>query len=196
MLTHCPNITRYYLLDPWRPLANWSKPLNVSADQMDLAYRSAMETVSHASDRVTVLRGTTAEVIDRIEDASLDFAYIDGDHTARGITIDLIRVWPKIRVGGILAGDDFYRDAWHHGPDFEPTLVFPFAVYFAEAFGVEITAHPFNQFSIRKPEAAGAFRFIDQTGQYDDLSMRSALRIEQRSILRRAARQLRRLLSN
>ena len=33
-----------------------------------------------------MLRGTTTEVIDRVPDRSVDFAYIDGDHTLRGIT--------------------------------------------------------------------------------------------------------------
>jgi len=54
-----------------------------------------------------ILRGKTAEVIDQITDGELDLAYIDADHTLKGIAIDLIRVYPKVRDGGFLGGDDF-----------------------------------------------------------------------------------------
>jgi hypothetical protein len=83
---------------------------------------------------------------DQIADGGLDFAYIDADHTLKGIAIDLIRVYPKVRSGGFLGGDDFTRSVWEHNTRFEPTLVFPFAVYFAEAVGATIYALPYSQF--------------------------------------------------
>jgi len=45
-----------------------------------------------ASKRI-ILQGKTTEVIDQINDNELDFAYIDGDHTLKGITIDLIHTY-------------------------------------------------------------------------------------------------------
>jgi predicted O-methyltransferase YrrM len=46
----------------------------------------------------------------RFDDRSLDFVYVDGDHTFEGVTAD-IRAWlPKIRSGGVIAGDDFSWD--------------------------------------------------------------------------------------
>ena len=56
------------------------------------------------TNKVVILRGRTKEVIDQVPDNSLDFAYIDGDHTLRGITIDLMNVLPKIKEGGIIGG--------------------------------------------------------------------------------------------
>ena len=44
------------------------------------------------------MRGRTKEVIDKIEDNSLDFPHIDGDHALRGITIDVIKFLPKIKM--------------------------------------------------------------------------------------------------
>ncbi len=102
-------------------------------------------------------------MIDRIPDGELDFAYIDGDHTLKGITIDLIRVYPKVRIGGFIAGDDFSRSMWHHKTSFEPTLVFPFAVYFAEAVGATIYGLPHIQFCLQKT-GGGQFRFVDLDG--------------------------------
>ncbi len=193
MLHGCPGIERYYMLDAWRALPEWNKPLNTAAG-LDAAYKEAMAATAFAGNRVTVLRGTTAEVIDGIPDGSLDFIYVDGDHTLRGIAIDLIRSYPKLKPGGHLGGDDFDTSAWRHGFDYEPTLVFPFAVYFAEAVGAPIEALPCGQFRITKPQAGGAFSFTDRTGAYGDRSVLAALRSERKGPLRRAAARLRRLL--
>src|SRR6266568_8067711 len=98
----------------------------------DVCAEALLKTDFAASRRI-VLKGRTSAVIDEIPDQSLDFAYIDGDHTLKGITVDLTCVYPKVRVGGFLTGDDFTSSIWEHKTTFEPTLVYPFAVYFAEA---------------------------------------------------------------
>lgn len=157
-----------------RRLAEWNKPANVDDDVFESLYREAMErTEAHAAKRA-VLRGTTSETIHRIDDASLDFAYVDGDHTLRGVTIDLINVWPKIRGGGWIGGDDFCRPIWQHGERYEPTLVFPFAVHFAEAVGAPIYALPHNQFLIEK-KADRPHELVDLTGRYGNTDLRTLL---------------------
>ena len=59
---------------------------------------------------------------------------------------------------------------WQHGTAFEPTMVFPFAVYFAEAVGAQIIALRHCQFLIKKDKLK-SFSFIDLTGKYDDLGL-------------------------
>lgn len=162
VLDGCPGISTYYLVDPWRPLDDWNKPLNVSAQRFAEAHRAALAAVAFAGTRAVVLRGTTREVADRISDGSLDAVYVDGDHTLRGITIDLVRMLPKLRPGGLLGGDDFVLDPWHHGAAYEPTLVNPFAVHFAEAMELPIVALPFHQFVICN--SPGAFSFTNASG--------------------------------
>jgi hypothetical protein len=148
ILDQCPAVERYYMIDPWRQLDRWRRPLNTPT--IETAYEEALAATDAHADRRVVLRGTTAEVIDQIPDNSLDFAYVDGDHTLRGITIDLIRVWSKIRPGGIVGGDDFHPSIWEWGPRYEPNLVHPWAIYFAEAVDAPIEQMPCDQFLIRK----------------------------------------------
>lgn len=174
LLRKVPAIRRYYMLDPWRNLEDWNKPANKDNNTFETIYQTAMARTRFAADKVVVLRGKTTEVVDRIPDESLDFAYIDGDHTLKGITIDLLRLYPKVKPGGWIAGDDFCRSIWQHSKEYEPTLIFPFAVYFAEAMGVRIRALPFNQFLMRK-STAEPFEFIDHTGRYDKVSLREQL---------------------
>lgn len=170
MLERCQTIRRYYMIDPWANLPDWNKPRNVSQTAFDDVYAEAMQKTEFAAEKRIVLRGVSKEVIARIPDESLDSVYVDGDHTLRGITIDLIKVLPKIREGGLLGGDDFKAKPSDQDPRYEPTLVCPFGVYFAEAMNLPIVALPFNQFVIQKRNDS-AFSFIDLTGQYKNLSL-------------------------
>jgi Methyltransferase domain len=165
VLSHCPAIETYYMIDPWRHLDDWNKPGNKDDGKFERIFEQAMRRTQEYERKRVVLRGRTVDVIDHIRDGSLDFAYIDGDHTLRGITIDLLRAYPKVRDGGWLGGDDFARSIWQHGAEYEPTLVFPYAVHFAEAVGARIHALPRRQFLIEK-RSGGAFEFIDRTGRY------------------------------
>lgn len=179
MLDSCSTIDRYYLIDPWRHLEDWDKPANADDDTFERFYAETMaRTEAHANKRVA-LRGRTTEVIEQIPDESLDFAYVDGDHTLRGITVDLVRVWPKVVPGGYLCGDDFTPSMWQHHDEFEPTLVFPFAVYFAEAVGAPIVALPHNQYVIHKVDAGHGF--VDLTGRYGNPTVREAMRGRRRA---------------
>lgn len=168
------DIEKYFLIDPWQHLDNWNKPWNVADDTFDEIYLEALANTRKYSEKTIVLRGTVADVISQIPDNSLDFVYIDGDHTLRGITIDLLKIYPKIKTNGFIAGDDFLNTPWQHDVQFEPTLVCPFAVYFSEAHDLPIAALPFNQFLIHKDEGSG-FEFTDFTGRYGDLSLNALL---------------------
>lgn len=170
ILQECESIERYYMVDPWANLPDWNKPLNVAPEIFERAYAEALQKTAFASAKIKVLRGRTKDVIGSIPDGSLDFAYLDGDHTLRGIAIDLIKVLPKIKEGGFIGGDDFAKDPWQHSARFEPTLVCPFSVYFAEAMDLPIVALPFDQFLIHK-RAGGHFSFTDTTGNYGRLSL-------------------------
>lgn len=174
LLENCPSVETYYLLDPWRHLPGWNKPANTDDSTFERFMHEAISKTDFAANRRIFLRGTTTEVIDQIPDRKLDFAYIDGDHTLKGISIDLVRTYPKVRTGGWIGGDDFCSSVWQHDTKFEPTLVFPFAVYFAEAVGAKIFALPFNQFLIEKSDEQ-EFGFMDLTGTYTDTSLSSQI---------------------
>lgn len=171
ILERCDALKKYYMIDPWRHLEDWNKPANEDDKLFEQYLSETKEKTDFAAEKRIILRGKTTEVIEAIPDDELDFAYIDGDHTLRGIAIDLMRVYPKVRDGGFVAGDDFSRTIWQHHTNFEPTFVFPFAVYFAESVGAHIYALQNAQFLIEKTNSY-SFAFIDLTGHYNDISLR------------------------
>ena len=175
ILRCCPSIDHYYMVDPWRHLDNWNKPANVSDPEFDQIYSEAMERTAFASHKRVVLRATTKQALPTLENAELDAVYIDSDHTLKGITIDLISLYDQIKARGYILGDDFVPSIWQHSDAFEPTLVFPLAIYFAEAKGDAIYGLPFKQFLISKSPEPDAFQFHDLTGIYQETSLRKQL---------------------
>ncbi len=187
MLRCCPSISTYYMIDPWAHLSDWNKPFNVSPEEFDEIYSEAIERTAFAGARRKVLRGRTLDVIETIRDQSLDFAYIDGDHTLKGIVTDLFAVLPKMKPGAVIGGDDFSAALWSHGPSYEPTLVFPLAVHVALAIRATIYALPFGQFLIRLPGECSLHgsSFVDLTGNFGSLELRDHLIPPIRTALRK-----------
>lgn len=60
-------------------------------------------------DRVNIIRADSCEVAAEVEDRSLDFVFIDADHSYDGCTKDIEAWSPKVRKGGMIAGHDYNR---------------------------------------------------------------------------------------
>ncbi len=58
-------------------------------------------------DIIIPLRMTSLEAVELFEDNSVDFCFIDGDHAYDSIYADIISWLPKVKSGGIIAGDDY-----------------------------------------------------------------------------------------
>ncbi len=56
-----------------------------------------------------IVRGFSVDVAPIVADGSLDFVYIDGNHTFDQVTADIAAWSPKVRAGGIVAGHDYGR---------------------------------------------------------------------------------------
>lgn len=56
----------------------------------------------------TLLKMTSAEALSFIENESLDFVYIDGNHKFKYVLQDIEGWSQKVRTGGIVSGHDYY----------------------------------------------------------------------------------------
>lgn len=65
-------------------------------------------------DRVRFLIMDSSFAAARIKDKSLDFVYVDGDHTFEGCLNDMELYWPKIKDGGCMAGHDYNMEEVKH----------------------------------------------------------------------------------
>lgn len=56
--------------------------------------------------RIQIMRMDTSEAAELVPDESLDFVFIDADHTYEGCKRDIENWVPKVRRGGMIAGHD------------------------------------------------------------------------------------------
>ena len=59
----------------------------------------------------TAKRMTSVEAAATYDDASLDFVFIDADHSYEAVKEDIIAWWPKVKPGGIISGHDYHMGA-------------------------------------------------------------------------------------
>jgi len=57
----------------------------------------------------SLITQSSEEAVDLIEDNSLDFVYIDGNHTFDFVIMDIIIWSKKVKKGGIISGHDYHR---------------------------------------------------------------------------------------
>lgn len=89
------------LVDPWKGYFRYSQEL------CDKRYAGAMRLLEGRNK--AVMRMTSLEAAQQVEDGSLDFVYIDGDHRFDAVMMDIILWAPKVRRGGIVSGHDYYE---------------------------------------------------------------------------------------
>ena len=61
------------------------------------------------ADRVTLIEGDTVASAAMVEDGSLDFVFIDADHSYEAVRRDIDAWRSKVRAGGWLGGHDYNR---------------------------------------------------------------------------------------
>src|SRR3569832_1788178 len=88
LLSRCHALERYYMIDPWRKLGDWNKPLN--EDDLADALEETRRRLAPIEEKCVYLREKTSDGAGELPE--LDFAYFDGDHTLRGIVVDMLKV--------------------------------------------------------------------------------------------------------
>lgn len=58
---------------------------------------------------VTIIKKYSVDGAKDVPDGSLDFVYIDAAHDYENVKKDLEAWVPKVRIGGVVSGDDFYE---------------------------------------------------------------------------------------
>ena len=103
LLEHFPKLT-LYMVDSWsagdggtaQQARAWARIL-----------RAAKASVEFAGDRAKIIQADSVIGAASIEDASLDFAFIDDDHSAAGCKRTTEAYFPKIKHGGLIAWHDY-----------------------------------------------------------------------------------------
>lgn len=135
-------LNKLYCVDNWmdnfgsdfRPGAY--DPVGVNRKQ------KAVERLIEFAGRFSIIHEDSFNAAQNIDNESLDFCYIDGDHSLEGIYVDLYTWIHKVKKGGVIAGHDFkdgrnsgMKNYWGEQLDFKIETVVRF---FCEKYGYKL----------------------------------------------------------
>ena len=95
-------------VDLWQPYIGYRD--HVSAKHLEGFYEETQRRL--APYQVTIIRDWSVSAAAQFEDESLDFVYIDGNHSLPHVIGDLAAWSQKVRRGGIVSGHDYARHRW------------------------------------------------------------------------------------
>lgn len=78
-----------------------------TAEQQARNKATAEAVTAFADERRDIVESDTVAAASSLEGESLDFVFVDADHTYEGCRDDILAWWPKIKPGGLLAGHDY-----------------------------------------------------------------------------------------
>ena len=142
-----------YLVDPWEHRAegdyadaSYGGKMEGGQVSMDAMYDevAARFSAEVESGQVEILRQRSTDAAAALPDESLDWVYIDGDHSYEGVKADLEAYFRTVKPGGLMAGDDY----GHVGSWFEDGVTRAVDEFAARCANLEIIG---TQFVLRKP---------------------------------------------
>ena len=93
------------MVDNWKGSVNWPKGYRPQ-DMPDNKNKATWQT-EFAGERRRIIYADSVAAAAVIDPGSLDFVFIDADHTYEAVSAD-IKAWrPKVRKGGLIGGHDY-----------------------------------------------------------------------------------------
>ena len=109
---------KLYLIDPYKYIADyenaWYGGMSGGQEKMDEVYQSVADRFANEIkiNQLEIIRKESDEGINLLKDNELDWIYIDGNHMYEFVKKDLHNSWEKVKVGGLLTGDDYGLKGW------------------------------------------------------------------------------------
>lgn len=100
-----------YSIDAWTDDLEAMRAYRRSSDvkRVDNYYEETINRLKKFGDRSIVIKDISENAVEKFENNSLDFIYLDASHLFSGFAIDLIKWWEKLKTNGIFAGHDYMR---------------------------------------------------------------------------------------
>lgn len=105
------NPTEFVAIDPWKDDKDIVSQNDVGMSQQRLSElgQSVRQKFGKYGERGNIITGYSFEAVKQFPDEHFDYVYIDADHSYEAVKRDIEDWYPKVRVGGILAGHDYVK---------------------------------------------------------------------------------------
>ena len=101
-----PQLTKMYGIDPWIPYVGYNDYMKESTfSKLKEGAITRLSGLQHYE----FIRELSMDALKKFEDDSLDFCYIDANHSNPYVTDDIFGWAKKVRSGGIISGHDWQQ---------------------------------------------------------------------------------------
>lgn len=100
------DLEKIYLIDPWRYLKEYDDIANLSDQEQENIYQNVLERFK-LNMKVEIIRKMSLEACEHFQDNTLDYVYLDADHSYEAVKSDIESWYKKIKIGGMLSGHDY-----------------------------------------------------------------------------------------
>jgi predicted O-methyltransferase YrrM len=99
-----------FAVDLWEDTYKYDNDPNLEKQKKHI-YDIYRENVRRAglTDKIIDIKSLSWEAANLFEDHSVDFVFIDADHSLESVTKDINAWLPKIKEGGIISGHDYFN---------------------------------------------------------------------------------------
>ncbi len=100
------DVTKLYLIDPY--VYEITDGFNTDDDYLLGAEDIAKNKMKKYKGKVVFIKETSDKAVSKIPN-EMDYIYIDGNHLYEFVKKDIENYYSKVRIGGVLAGDDAHN---------------------------------------------------------------------------------------
>lgn len=100
-------VDKLFGVDRYRHRGGYDDPMNLTQPLFDRLAQRVTQRMQPFGERFELIRKDSAEAAQDFDDHSLDFVYLDADHSEEGVWQDLCSWAVKVREGGLIAGHDY-----------------------------------------------------------------------------------------
>ncbi len=148
---------KLWLIDPWRHESDYLDSFNGSDRLMERRYQCARRRLGRYSRRIGWIRKRSEVAVRQFGYSTLDFVYIDANHSYSHVKRDLTLWFRRVRTGGVVAGHDYFNALADAA--LEPVFVDQADPALLTSYGVKAALDEFaSRHAIRVEYTGGKFR--------------------------------------
>ena len=109
------DVKKLYLIDPYDRYKDSPEQVDVMVTPANGKEALAKKKLEEYSDKLVWIKELSSLAYTKIPSEELDFIYIDGNHSYKHVKEDILNYFSKIKIGGLMSGDDYNHPMDEYG---------------------------------------------------------------------------------